>query len=192
MTEPALNLLFVCTANISRSAYAERRAAALLSGHPRIRVASAGIPGYPGRPMDEQMAAILREQGVNPGCHVSRSLDADALARADLVLTFEFAQHMRILDAWPERSAAVFGLNTFADAAGGIAADDNPTSGSTPAELIAAVSSKARPDSMTSDIADPYRRGRRAAARAASEIDAALVKLLPWLTQAEAATAQPS
>lgn len=150
-----LHVLFVCTANISRSPYAERRAAGLLSGCPGIEVGSAGVPGHPGRPMDPLLAAILDEDGIPHEDHVSRCLTADLLADADLVLTFEFAQQLRILDAWPEHAAKVFGMNQYAAGA--------PV------------------NSMTLDIADPYGRGRRAARRAAAEIDDALARMLPRL-----------
>lgn len=58
-----------------------------------------------GRPMDPLLAAILDEDGIPHEDHVSRCLTADLLADADLVLTFEFAQQLRILDAWPAHAA---------------------------------------------------------------------------------------
>lgn len=63
--EPPLRVLFVCTANIARSPYGERRVVQLSHGE-TLSVASAGIPGYPGRGMDQEMAAQLRTRGGEP------------------------------------------------------------------------------------------------------------------------------
>ena len=189
MTESSrgLRIVFVCTANIARSPYAERRASGLLTGSPDVEVSSAGIPGRPGRPMDEQMAAILRERGGSPDGHVSRSLNWWILATADLVLTFEFAQHMRILDAWPDQDVKVMGLLQFLDAAERLdtLAPQTPEPVNHPRavpELVATAAAIAQPNSMTWDIADPYRRGDKAARECAAQIDDALARVLPLLS----------
>ena len=171
---PSLRVLLVCTANISRSPYAERRATDLLHGD--VTVSSAGMPGVPGREMDPEMAAQLRARGGDPDWHVSQALTGDLLEQADLVLTFEFAQRMRVLDAWPQHAARVFGLHQFTDAL------DRVPPGMTGLALVTEVARVCAPDSMTWDVADPYRRGRRAASKCADEIDAALDLLVPALT----------
>ena len=189
MTEAArpLRVVFVCTANISRSPYAERRASQLAHPDAAIEFSSAGIPGHPGRPMHDQMAAILREQGGSPEGHVSRSLNWWILATADLVLTFEFAQHMRILDAWPDQDVKVMGLLQFVDAAERLGTvvpgiTEPPTSQPRAVPTwVAEAASLARPNSMTRDIADPYRRGEKAARECAAQIDDALARVLPLL-----------
>ncbi|GAA6527070.1 low molecular weight phosphatase family protein [Intrasporangium sp. DVR] len=173
-----LSVVFVCTANIARSPYAERRATQLLAGLPeprRVVVSSAGMPGYPGRPMDDQMAAQLRMRGLDPDGHVSRSLSAELVEEADLMLTFDFAVRMRIFDAWPQHSAKVLGLHQFADAVGRLPRD-------TPRrDLVALAHRLSSPDSMTWDVSDPHRRGAKAARRCADEIDAALGRIVPAL-----------
>lgn len=170
-----LRVLFVCPANISRSPYAERRAKEMLGESP-IRVASAGIPGYPGRGMDPEMAAQLRLRGGDPEGHVSRSLTGAILEDADLVLTFEFAQKMRILDSWPRQAPKVLGLNQFVEVVGRMY---RPGTGP---RLVKQAHAASRPDSMAFDIGDPYKRGRSAARVAADEIDAVLAKIVPALT----------
>ena len=191
-----LRIVFVCTANIARSPYAERRASGLLTGSPGVEVSSAGIPGRPGRPMDEQMAAILRERGGSPDGHVSRSLNWWILATADLVLTFEFAQHMRILDAWPDQDVKVMGLLQFLDAAERFSPGVPHTAARTShpravPKLIAEITSIAQPNSMTWDIADPYRRGDKAARECAAQIDDALARVLPLLSVTAVGGAAP-
>lgn len=160
-----LRLLFVCTANISRSAYAERRARMLL-GHEPILVAGAGVPGYPARPMDPQMADQLRQRGGDSEGHLSRCLNEVILGDADIVLTFELAQQHRVFEGWPEAAQRTFGLGQFADALSRIQDTDLPVG-----ELVARVHEVARPNSMGWDVDDPYKRGRRAAKAAARQID---------------------
>ena len=177
--EAPLRVLFVCTANVSRSPYAERRAAQRLAGlgGAPVTVSSAGIPGYPGRSMDEQMASQLRARGADPEGHVSRSLTAELLSAADLVVTFEFGQRMRIIDAWPEQGAKVFGLRQLGDALGQLPADTDRH------DLPERVHAVSAPDSMGWDVRDPYRRGSKAARVCADDIDAALRQILPTLVR---------
>ncbi|GAA2168153.1 hypothetical protein GCM10009826_46820 [Humibacillus xanthopallidus] len=167
-----LRVLFVCTANISRSPYAERRASHLLRGHPVV-VSSAGIPGVPGRGMDPAMATELLARGGDPAGHVSRCLGEELVTEADLVLTFEFGQRMRVLDLWPHHVGKVLGLQHFADGL------HLATSGVHGRDLADEVRAMSMPDSMTWDVRDPYRRGRAAARRCADEIDAALIRIVP-------------
>jgi len=190
-TSPAaLRLLFVCTANISRSPYAERRAAHLLRGLAAlgdpVTVESAGIPGYPGRAMDEPMAAQLRQRGGDPTGHVSRSLTSEMLALVDVVVTFEFAQRMRILESHPGWGHKLFGLHQLVDAV------DRTQVGSTGYRLVHELQLAAAPDSMSWDVADPHGRGASAARRAADEIDRALVLIVPALVGLEAEAIEPS
>ena len=126
--------------------------------------------------MDPEMAAQLRARGGDPEGHVSQALTGDLTEQADLVLTFEFAQRMRVLHAWSQHAAMVFGLHQFADAL------ERVPAGVTGLALVTEAGRVSAPDSMTWDVADPYRRGRRAAGRCADEIDAALALLVPALT----------
>ncbi len=175
--EDPLRVLFVCTANISRSPYAERRAALILAdtGGDPVRVASAGIPGVPGRGMDREMAAQLRVRGGEPDGHVSRSVTHDILLETELVLTFELVHRVRLNDAWPDQAIKVFGLRQFADAL------DRVPSPGRGLELLDQVFSANRPDGLNADFPDPYRRGTAAARQAAAEIDAVLARIVPAL-----------
>ena len=94
---------------------------------------------------------------------------------------------MRILDAWPDQDVKVMGLLQFLDAAErlGPIAPQAPELVSHPRavpKLVAAAASIAKPNSMTWDIADPYRRGDKAAHECAAQIDDALARVLPLLS----------
>lgn len=173
-----LRVLFVCTANISRSPYAENRARQVLGDAP-VEVASAGVPGYPGRGMDPSMLRLLQERGGDGSGHVSQSVSAELLAASDLVLTFEFAQRMRLFDAYPGEASRMFGLRQFADS---LARLEEPALG---AGLVRQVGRAAVPDSMVLDVTDPYRQGRDVARSIADEIDLVLDRMLPVLAGRE-------
>lgn len=173
-----LRVLFVCTANISRSPYAERRAAHLAgAGSPDLlRVASAGVPGFPGNAMDPAMLRELETRGGDTHGHLSRSVTGEVLEAADVVLTVELAHRMRISELWPQHAPKVFGLRQLADALGRRTGE---------AHGLAALDSAlgvAQPDSLSWDVADPYRRGAKAARACADEIDEALAVIVPGLT----------
>lgn len=183
MRTPSLTLLFVCTANIARSPYAERRARMLLGDTP-VAVASAGIPGYPGRPMDLEMADQLRLRGGDPTGHLSRRLDEGILDPADVALTFAFEHHLRILRDWPKAADRTFGLRQFAGAVQRIEPSD--LDGRT---LVARIRSVAQPNSMALDLEDPFGRGRRKARLAAEEIDSCVLTIVSSLVGAPVADA---
>lgn len=177
MAPKELHVLFVCTANISRSPYAERRARMMLGAAP-VSVASAGIPGYPCRSMDPAMAEQLELRGGDGQGHLSRVVDDEVLDGTDLVLTFEFAQHMRLLERWPGLGDRVLGLQQFAEAV------EELTEVAAGGGLVRQVAAAARMNSMTGDVADPYGRGKGTAKRVARQIDDLLVRVIPALSGA--------
>jgi protein-tyrosine phosphatase len=169
-------VMFVCTANIARSPYAEHRARQLFDGA-GFAVASAGVPGVPNRGMDAEMAAQILARGADPGGHVSRVLTRSLLEQTELVLTFEFVHRLRILQSWPQHSNKVFGIRQLADAVGRI---PSPEPGLAVLDQACRV---CHPDGMNWDVADPHRRGRAAARACAAEIDAALAVIVPALSR---------
>ena len=171
-TDP-FRVLFVCTANIARSPYAARRAADLAQPG-QLVAAGAGIPGSPGRGLEKEMVRILKEHGSDHLGHVSKKIDDEDLAWADLVLVMEFAQQMRIYDGWPQYDAKVFGLLQFAE-----------TMRLTPPgpddDVTAFAYENAPPNSIVWDVEDPYGRGAAASRAASQVIDEALRILVPYL-----------
>lgn len=164
------SILFVCTANVSRSPYAHVRMSELF-GQAGVRVASAGVPGTEGRAMDPAMEVLLPFEDEEALAHRSRILSAEILRESDVVLTMEFAHHMRILDQWPDAVGRVFGLRQFVDGL------ERVNASGPPADRVALVRDAVAPNSMMWDIDDPYRRGPRAARACADQLDELVLRL---------------
>jgi protein-tyrosine-phosphatase len=176
VTDRPLALLYVCTANICRSAYAEILSRHLLDGNPAVEVASAGTRGYVDAPVDPPMAAELSRRGVNPDGFRSRRLDMRLVAAADLVLTAETSHRQFILDERPELFRRVLTLGQaariFEQAGAGL-------EGRTLAEVLR--KEFVVPD-PADDVSDPYGRGGEAAARAAEQIESHVRRVIGFLT----------
>lgn len=115
--------------------------------------------------MDPAMEARLPYEDEAALSHRSRPLTLDIIQASELVLTMEFAHHMRILDRWPEEADRVFGLYQFVEGL-----EQGQLSGVTAAR-IEQVRRAVRSNSMMWDIDDPYRRGDRAARACAIQLD---------------------
>jgi arsenate reductase len=77
------NVLFVCVANSGRSLMAERIFRRLAGGRHQVR--SAG--SEPGPAPHPQVVEALAEIGIDASDHVPRTLDAEALAWADVAVS---------------------------------------------------------------------------------------------------------
>lgn len=166
-----MHLMFVCTGNICRSPYAERRAQQLA---PQLTVTSSGTQAMVGDAMYPDMADQLQQRGGDPVGFASRQLDAALAQQPDLILTAS-ARHRRwIVEDWPALARRTFTVDQFARAAARV--EDL-----TGTELIDQVH-RMRPRAESSgDIPDPYLRGPEAAAHCADLIDRYLAVLLPRL-----------
>ena len=167
------SVLFVCTANICRSAYAE-----LLASYraPGLSVGSAGTHGAPDRPISPEMAAELDRRGVPHGGFRSRPLTRELIDGADVVLTAEAAHRTFVLQERPVAVRRTFSLGQFASAL-----DDVPdgVAGDALLKAVRRVRATARREE---DVADPYGRGPEAAERAAEHLDRLLDRILARLT----------
>ena len=106
MSEP-LRVLFVCTANISRSPFMELTARSLAGEGADVVFASAGTHGFDARAMDEAMVPLLPGDAVGAE-HASRRLTREIMAEADVVLTAESAHRTFILEEFPQHFRKVF------------------------------------------------------------------------------------
>lgn len=165
----ALNVLFVCTANICRSPYLELLARSRVD---TVRFSSAGTHGYDGAQMDRTMAATLVE-GIPHREFRSRALTRALVEQADLILTAERTHRRFVLEEAPAAFRRVFTLGQFAEAV-------RRTPDVVGLDLIAGASAipgiaQFRGD----DISDPYRKGDAAAALAAEQMAGLLDVILP-------------
>ncbi|NPC97286.1 adenylyl-sulfate kinase [Nocardioides sp. zg-DK7169] len=175
-----LKVLFVCTANICRSAFMERLARHLAGPDAAVTFASAGTHGFAAHAMDDVMATTLAPRGVEGHeSFRSRPLTRELLDEADLVLTAEAAHRAFILDDHPGLFRKVFTLGQFDEA---VRAAGSELTGR---DLLAVVAERRGTASPDLDVADPYRRGPDAAETAAAAIEAHLRHILPALTGTE-------
>lgn len=176
-----VTVLFVCSANICRSPYMELAGRAMLGPDTSLELSSAGTLGFIDKPMDATMAAALdHSPEVTPdqiAAFRSRRLTADHLAQADLVLTAESEHRQFILAEHPAAFRKVFSLGQFA---AGVQRVDPTLGGLALVKTVATTSGVAQ---VRADVADPYRRGRRAAAAAAAQIDELLAVVMPALEE---------
>lgn len=170
-------VLFVCTANICRSSYAELvtrdRLAAL--GAEGVEVVSAGTHGWRDHPMDPVMAAEVERRGIDPSAFRSRPLTRAVVDEADLVLTAESRHRTFVLQERPVAVRRTFSLGQFASALDDVPAD---VAGQ---DLLAAVRRARATARAGDDVADPFGRGPEAAAEAAEHLDRLLGRVLPRL-----------
>ena len=167
-----LRVLFVCTANICRSAFAEVLARSLAGPDAGVVFASAGTYGLPAHPMSPEVAVHLPE-GVTGEGFRSRRVTAGIVADADLILTAEASHRTYLLEEYPSVFRRILTLGQFAEAAS--------TSGLTGRALLEDVARfrpRARPEH---DVADPYRRGAAANAAATAQIERLLRVIVPAL-----------
>lgn len=178
-----LSVLFICTANICRSPYMELRASTLLLPDDRatLELASAGTHGFRNRGVDQTMAGVLTERGVDGeriAAFRSRPLTRELVEAADLVLTAESSHRAYVLEEAPNAFRKVFTLGQFADT---VARLDASVVG---AELVAFAGHRRAAADPKHEISDPFSRGRAAANRAADQIDDLLRVVMPRLTGA--------
>jgi protein-tyrosine-phosphatase len=104
-----MNILFVCSGNVSRSFLAE----ALLRSELKalkveeVSVLSAGLYAFPGSPPDPQMTAYLSSVGVSFEPHEARQMSKQELDWADLVLVMERRHEADLEKLWPEAKLKV-------------------------------------------------------------------------------------
>ena len=160
-----IRVLFLCTGNICRSAYAERRARHLA---PDLDVVSAGTHAMRGWGVDESMAVELEARGGSAADFSAQQLTESLARSAGLILCATREHREYVTDAWPDLEPRTFVMKSYARALA-----DSGLGAWSPVPA-SETSSLTRSD----DIADPYRMGQPDATRAADEIDAILAQII--------------
>lgn len=99
-----MNILFVCSGNISRSFLAQM----LLQNEVKrysgldISVSSAGLFTFPGNPADPEMVRFLVRAGIPVKDHVPRQIVKEDVDWAHLILVMERIHATGIINTWPE------------------------------------------------------------------------------------------
>lgn len=170
-----LRVLFVCTANICRSPYLELRARQLLGPDSGIQVSSAGTQGFDSDPVSDTMEAEFARHETPTADFRSRMLTGELIDQADLVLTAEAEHRTRLLEDRPAAFRKTFTLGQFVASA---RAADPQLRGRA---LVEALEARRAPAAPEHDIADPFRRGPEAAAKAAAQMEELLAVLVERL-----------
>lgn len=164
-----MRVLFVCTANICRSPYAEARA--LQAGLRQVAFASAGTLPLTGASMDDVMELELRSRGGQPP-DTSRGLSQQLVGAADLILTMTGQQRSFVIDSYPRRLTNVLLLGQAARASLGLAA------GLAGERFCQELWVNRGPEDCA--VPDPIGQGPAAAHEVADQIDAYLTPLLNY------------
>lgn len=167
----AFRVLFVCTANICRSAYAD--VVARSWGSQGIEFASAGTHALVGDPIDPPMGNLVANRG-NVGDHEAKQLNRELVESADLILAMASEHRRYILDEWPSAARKTFII-------GHAAREIREMPDGTRLEDVIDHLWHNRNTGSRDEVADPYRRGQGAAIKAARSIDTHLEDIIPQL-----------
>jgi len=115
MNNKIKSVLFVCTGNSCRSVMAEGLLKKYLRelGKDYIKVSSAGIRGLDGLPPTEETINVLKAEGVVMDDFRSRSVTAEMIKEADLILAMEDLHKDEVLKRVPEAAGKTFLLKEF-------------------------------------------------------------------------------
>ena len=183
---PAGRVLVVCTGNVCRSPYLERRLAQLL-GDTGLVVSSAGTRAMVGAPIEPGSVELLERAGADAAGFASRQLTPAILAEADLVVAATQQHRSDAVALNPRVLRRTFTLGELAD----LLADTDLSEAAAEARADASTGSadatpwvtrvaeaardrrgfvRARP-AEESDIPDPYGRGAEAYALMGAAIE---------------------
>lgn len=110
------NILFVCTGNICRSAFASAYLGYLLKDS-RVVVESAGTEALVGHAMDERALLIADHLGVDGSAHRARQLTGRMLNAASLVVVFGPEHYNWVRDNNPDAVAKTIAIGDVAEGA---------------------------------------------------------------------------
>jgi len=191
---PVGRVLVICTGNVCRSPYLERRLRQLLTGQD-VLVESAGTRALVGADIEPGSTVALEAVGADTKGFASRQLAPAMLDRADIVITATQKHRADAVALHPRALRKTFTLGELADLVrdadlAGAAADPqvSAAAGETPwAAIVAGVARGRRGlhparSAAESDIPDPYGRGSAAYDLMSTEIESQLPVVVAALT----------
>jgi protein-tyrosine phosphatase len=116
------SILVVCTGNVCRSPYIERRLRNELVGS-GIEVTSAGTRALVGHDLDAGTRAQLQDRGVDAEDFTARELTAALVERADLVLAAAREHRAAVARLHPAALRHTFTLRDLADLLSGVSVE---------------------------------------------------------------------
>ena len=180
------SILVVCTGNVCRSPYIERRLRRELAGT-GIEVASAGTGALVGRDMDASSRALLEHAGVDASGFIARALTPELVTGADLVVAAAREHRGAAARLAPSALRRTLTLTDLADLLDGVTPADVEAA-QVPGTWVRQVASvavsrrglvAARQEDV--DVTDPIGQGPAVFARMAGEVEAALARIVPVL-----------
>ncbi|GAB3067234.1 protein-tyrosine-phosphatase [Intrasporangium mesophilum] len=170
-------IMVVCTGNVCRSPYIERRLAQLLADTD-VLIESAGTRALVGQDMQEGSHEALESVGADGSGFVSRQLTHAMLDDADLVITATQRHRRDVVSLNPRTLRRTFSLGELADL---LRTAELAPDGAEPwAATVAEAARQQRGQSPAlpageSDITDPYGQGAEAYALMTHEVETYLL-----------------
>ncbi|GEK33259.1 low molecular weight protein arginine phosphatase [Kurthia sibirica] len=108
-----MNIYFICTGNTCRSPMAE----AILKNKnlQNVEVSSAGVFAQDGGELSRNAQTVLMQNDIEVD-HTTSAIDAEKLAKADLILTMTLGHRQAVLQAYPAVADKTFTLKEYVDA----------------------------------------------------------------------------
>jgi protein-tyrosine phosphatase len=135
-----------------------------------VEVASAGLDAADGGPAAREAAAVMAERGIDLSGHRTACLTADQVRWADLILTMEERQKLRLLEKFPEAADKAFVLKEYVTA-------PEAAAGSTPGQAGADRAVPGPADRAWYDIPDPFGQSTEVYHRCAAELASAVADI---------------
>jgi protein-tyrosine phosphatase len=177
------NVLVLCTGNVCRSPYVERRLRQELAGT-GIAVTSAGTHALVGRDMDAGTRELLQHSGIDIEGFTARELTAELVSGADLVIAAAREHRAAAARLHPAAMRRTFTLRDLADLLSGVSAGElgTPASDASWVQHVAETASRRRAEVPARqhgvDVTDPIGGPPSVFAQMAAEVDDSLVPVV--------------
>ncbi len=189
MAHGKARVLFICTANVARSAAMELVLREALGPETSVAISSAGTRAIEGSPVHAYMQQELARRGISSEGFMAHRLQTDLLERADLIITASRRHGAAAARLVPGARRRMFTLLQLQRLLAELPDAEPPAGSANAAAALAALASPVRGQSTRSlardDISDPVGGGHRAFRAALNAIVPAAQALAQALSRAE-------